>query len=372
MAPRIPKDVIRAVGLSLAHGETDHINHDGCPAGEDTKGRLYVTKTDNGILLAYCHHCGGKGVVTSKIQNIREDAITLCDEPLSTTEGTLASGREIDATLILANKPGVSGNDGVAHKRLHPWFSLGAHDVTSIDLYEEAIARFLRIYQWYGPYMGGYEYIGDNGLWSFHKRSNMKVPTDQTCPQERTDSTYGVRVNYNKSTAKSALFVNPCVKCDSPIFVIPQFSQFEGQQNVLILTEDLVSAQVLASFGFAAMPLFGTHLKPSIAHRIAMAYDFVTVWFDNDSMVVEDEAVQITRLLELFGCFARCMTRSNMFLSPIQGMELENMALKVDPKRYLLPFDCLYSSVSGVFSGTYEERYRTWFGNEVLENVNRP
>lgn len=370
MAPRIPKDVIRSVGLSLASGETDHINHDDCPAGEDTKGRLYVTKTDNGMLLAYCHHCGGKGVVTSKIQNIREDAITLCGEPLSTTEGTLAGGREIDSTIILANKPGVLGGyDGVTHQRLHPWFSLGAYDPSSVGYYAGEIARFLRIYQWYGPYMGGYEYIGDNGLWSFHKRSSASVPTEQTCPPERTDGTYGVRVNYNKSTSKSALFVNSRVKCDSPIFVVPQLAKFEGQQNVLILTEDLVSAQVLASFGFAAMPLFGTHLKPSIAHRIAMAYDFVTVWFDNDSMVVEDEAIAITRQLELFGCFARCMTRRNMFLSPIEGSELENMAPKVDPKRYLVHFANGYS-VSGAFAGRYEERYRAWFGNEVFANVN--
>ena len=36
-------------------------NHEGCPAGVDTKKRLYVKVISNGNLVAYCHHCGNKG-----------------------------------------------------------------------------------------------------------------------------------------------------------------------------------------------------------------------------------------------------------------------------------------------------------------------
>lgn len=41
-------------------GQQIHINHTGCSSGEDTKRRLYIKRTDKG-LLAYCHHCNESG-----------------------------------------------------------------------------------------------------------------------------------------------------------------------------------------------------------------------------------------------------------------------------------------------------------------------
>jgi hypothetical protein len=43
---------------SLSPGETTRINHTGCPAGEDTRRRLYLTKPPSGSHgLMYCHNC---------------------------------------------------------------------------------------------------------------------------------------------------------------------------------------------------------------------------------------------------------------------------------------------------------------------------
>lgn len=39
-------------------GTQVHINHANCPAGEDTRKRLYI-KRDGDVVLAYCHNCGG-------------------------------------------------------------------------------------------------------------------------------------------------------------------------------------------------------------------------------------------------------------------------------------------------------------------------
>jgi len=41
-------------------GEQVHVNHTGCEAGVDNKRRLYIKRTDKGI-VAYCHHCNDKG-----------------------------------------------------------------------------------------------------------------------------------------------------------------------------------------------------------------------------------------------------------------------------------------------------------------------
>ena len=41
-------------------GEQIKINHEGCSAGKDTKERLYIKRTEKG-LMAYCHHCSQSG-----------------------------------------------------------------------------------------------------------------------------------------------------------------------------------------------------------------------------------------------------------------------------------------------------------------------
>jgi len=37
-----------------------HVNHEDCPAGVDTKARLYIKRAPDGVMF-YCHHCGSKG-----------------------------------------------------------------------------------------------------------------------------------------------------------------------------------------------------------------------------------------------------------------------------------------------------------------------
>jgi hypothetical protein len=43
-----------------------YLDHVGCPSGEDRKHRLFVTRTSEGKVLWYCHHCGGRGVTSGK------------------------------------------------------------------------------------------------------------------------------------------------------------------------------------------------------------------------------------------------------------------------------------------------------------------
>lgn len=40
---------------------TIHINHTGCPAGDDRKQRLYITRKVDGSIVAFCHHCSLAG-----------------------------------------------------------------------------------------------------------------------------------------------------------------------------------------------------------------------------------------------------------------------------------------------------------------------
>lgn len=54
---------------TIEPGTTARMNHDDCPAGADTRTRLYVTRkqADSGKLtdLAYCHNCGVGGAIVA-------------------------------------------------------------------------------------------------------------------------------------------------------------------------------------------------------------------------------------------------------------------------------------------------------------------
>lgn len=51
----------------LAEGQQIHVNHINCPAGSDTKKRLYLKRAKDGaVVLGYCHHCSTKGVLRLK------------------------------------------------------------------------------------------------------------------------------------------------------------------------------------------------------------------------------------------------------------------------------------------------------------------
>jgi len=52
----------------LDRGESIRVNHHDCPAGQDTRRRLYLTKPAGSpdVVLGYCHNCQDKGVLSIK------------------------------------------------------------------------------------------------------------------------------------------------------------------------------------------------------------------------------------------------------------------------------------------------------------------
>lgn len=59
---RIRKDYTSEI-RGLAPGQTMHVCHKGCPAGEDHRHRLYLTRSEvpTNVILWYCHNCGQGG-----------------------------------------------------------------------------------------------------------------------------------------------------------------------------------------------------------------------------------------------------------------------------------------------------------------------
>ena len=61
---------------NLREDEQVNINHYNCPAGRDTKKRLYVRKRDGG-LIGFCHHCQSKGGKGGQKNHIRGRQATM-------------------------------------------------------------------------------------------------------------------------------------------------------------------------------------------------------------------------------------------------------------------------------------------------------
>jgi hypothetical protein len=103
-------------------GEQVHINHTGCPAGEDHKRRLYIKRTERG-LVAYCHHCNDKGFATdagSRLSSwVKPAATKAFSEPtaLPTLTKSLSIGGQIWLNKYYCDASddrfhGVVGEDG--------------------------------------------------------------------------------------------------------------------------------------------------------------------------------------------------------------------------------------------------------------------
>jgi hypothetical protein len=79
-------------------GDQVHINHTGCEAGEDKKRRLYIKRTERG-LVAYCHHCNESG--SAKDNNSGRMSSWLGKK---TTVATTVAAKPILAALPTAGK----------------------------------------------------------------------------------------------------------------------------------------------------------------------------------------------------------------------------------------------------------------------------
>lgn len=71
-----------------------NINHEDCPAGRDTKARLYIKRVAHSHMF-YCHNCGSCGV-----QHTGSDIMRAADLTGDTTEAEVKIGRRPDPNLV--------------------------------------------------------------------------------------------------------------------------------------------------------------------------------------------------------------------------------------------------------------------------------
>lgn len=220
-------------GMHLKGKEQVNVNHEECPAGTDTKKRLYVKRVQNGTdnsYLFYCHHCGNRGSLKYhgllRIEEVAKD----------TTVTTRSSAVEL-LTALDKHRHGVFTIDFWSLDAKLWWYKY------NLDTYD-AVLHHVQ-----------YNNVDDR-LW-------LKV----------ADGLWQGR-GFRDAAKKMKYYTVGDITA-SKVFVM-------NSRSTVMLVEDVVSAYKCAKAGINVLPLLGTTLR---SHHLSLVkgYDRVIIYMDNDT-----------------------------------------------------------------------------------------
>lgn len=91
----IQRETLEALPIGgMKVGEQGNWNHSDCPAGIDTRRRLYIKRKDNRLWVAFCHNCGESGALKSGVliptmadlaHQLRDVVVIKPDDPNTST-----------------------------------------------------------------------------------------------------------------------------------------------------------------------------------------------------------------------------------------------------------------------------------------------
>ena len=246
----LPKEHYIDEARGLQPGETVRVNHEGCPAGVDTKRRLYVTLgggvTDvpRDMVLAYCHNCSTGG--RSSLGTRRSTASRSVPKNLASEVVELPKG-----TTFLAHE-----------------FSPDA-------------LRWLR----------SYDLVPDKGeVWVGYDRGTESLVFP--CWSERGVEAYQTR-SFRSGWDGPKYLTRRRYDADIP--------QPVSEGEVLVLTEDTLSAVKVSKVpGLAGCPLWTAPKGLGKLLTLSKFYKDIVVWYDNDNTQVRHNALQLARRLRCY------------------------------------------------------------------------
>lgn len=235
---------------TLFVGQQIHINHEGCPAGVDTKRRLYIKHEISGHVF-YCQHCASKGFLRAD-----DKAIARVSE-LGTAYGAApTSNRVCDdeewASVVNTYRSSMAIKDAPIPMKL--WlYSYGFDDATCnmFGIRANSQGIFLPI---------------------FSRFSEI----DPIIIQHRMFTGKMKYLTYKPASAGDMYAIVPRTSIDR--------SQYVTDEDVIVLTEDILSAYKVACAGGYALPLMGTKIAESVSGAltaVSLAHP-VHIWLDND------------------------------------------------------------------------------------------
>lgn len=242
---------------TLEPGQTIRKDHVNCPAGEDTRQRLYITRQASSpdVVLGYCHNCQESGVFKEDYQQYR-DAPT----PTSTT------------TSVVTPPPNLVFDTKLWPTNARTWLYGKASRIAGTTVTEAYIGYDPSTDRIYLP-----SFTPSGTLIGYQLRDiNNREPKYITVRKKGAPSYTSLHHE-----------------------VVHSLIHGTGWQ-VACIVEDLISGYVLYNLGMDAFVTHGTNVDPVLMYTIATHYDEAIVWLDNDNHHVCTQAKTMARTLSMY------------------------------------------------------------------------
>jgi hypothetical protein len=242
-------------------GEQVAIDHVNCSAGTDMRGRLYIKRASEELVLAYCHNCADKGYYVCGYSNVSSyrNKEGKSEAPVPDRGVGLPSGLE-------RGYPSWP-------KEARIWASayLNTEDIHYMGMYYwPAKRRVLVPFRSYGQGLAGFQ--------------TRKVFVDDPYPKYLTELSW----------ARGSRFYVP--------FATPDPLEREVKHTIVIC-EDMISAYKLYVAGYDPYCLCGGHFDINEFYRdqqrLLPDTKKITVWLDNDNREIRQLAKRTRELLAL-------------------------------------------------------------------------
>lgn len=252
-------------------GKQVHVNHAGCTAGTDTKERLYVKRNSDGSVVAYCHHCGKRGVSGKRSPVVGYRSYR--SDPLG--RGSFQDQRK-ERERYVAGDAGISDGRPLALPadatcdEAH-WPARARHFITGVGVDAQEVARKGWAYspRYDRVIIPVFDTVA-GGLLGYQAR---RLDDDKAQPKYIT-----VR---DKSKGVSRLYYSVC----------------NLGTKTCVLVEDALSAEKVGKFS-DCIALLTTTGDDALKDKLLGKYDHVIIWLDDDNTDVKRKQLDLVRMLD--------------------------------------------------------------------------
>lgn len=272
----IPRKDYMDYAENIESGQQIHVNHTDCTAGEDTKRRLYIKRTDDGrTILAYCHNCGLSG-------SFSEDYTGLLK---SKTKGV--------ASPTIHNKQ-IGDGDGV-RKTYEVTQSGGLAKLKRCYSDQSKWSKEARL--WLARYGITEKEVETYGIKYDPKYDTVVLPV----------SRYGELVGWQERTfnKEKPKYITRSIGHKTLWWFSDDYETLLSPPAPTVIVEDILSGIKCARFA-PTLSLLGGFLKDEALSYVLTereSRDFI-IFLDNDNRPIKQEQLRIKGKLEQLGCKA--------------------------------------------------------------------
>lgn len=257
-----------AILNTILPGQQIRTNHLYCPAGEDSRRRLYITRLESKgrVCLGYCHNCGNSYYSKSEYQY-----------------------------YYRANKGSTHPDED--KKELKKRINLMAH-----EYHTEGITIFD---------LKARDLLDSAASWAkaeYLRRADVKYMENYhrffiPIYSNTTSSLVGwqTRSPFPDQVPKYILY-KPEVQAPFQPYFPPGWTS----DTPVVITEDQISAAAVTLAGYVGVCMFGTNSSLPLIHSLhewAKSSRYWVVWFDNDNYIVREHANTVKETLTLLGAY---------------------------------------------------------------------